>query len=148
MTILRGANREEYLCVQMIKIHLLSRMPSETMAYWIEKYPITQYSMTKYEADLLSHINRFHSNGCLSNNNNNQLDYSRFQLASLTSLQSFSKFHQIIYSNAQLNPSNQYWISSHLSPTNTKTIPGNFFFYIFKKSNSLLFRRFICSDLR
>ncbi len=112
----------------MIKIHLLSRISSETISYWMQKCPIHQFSLTIYEAELFHYINIFHSNGFLSINN--QLDYSRLESASITPLISFFKFYQIIYSNSQIINSNQFWISSHLSSTYNKTILGKVLIHI------------------
>jgi len=94
----------------------------------MQKCPIHQFSLTIYEAELLHYINIFHSNGSLANNN--QLDYSRLESATITPLISFFKFYQLIHSNSQLINSNQFWISSHLSSTYNKTILGKVLFYI------------------
>jgi len=108
----------------MIKIHLLSRIPSETISYWIQKSSIRQFPATIYEAELFHDINVFHSNGFLSSNN--QLDYSKLESIFITPFNSFLKFYQLIYSNSQSINSNQSWISSHLSSSCNKSIIGNF----------------------
>lgn len=123
----RGVHREEYLCIQMIKLHLLSRIPTETLSFWIQKHPIVQYPMTKYEADLFNYINIFHSNGVLSKNSKNQLDYSNFQSIYLTSYQSFNHLHQIIYANPHLSYSNQLPILPHSSIDQVEIVAGNLF---------------------
>lgn len=121
----RHDNREEYLCFQMIKIHLLSRLSSERIKYWIENNPIREYSLTIYECQLFDKINKFHSNGYFSNNN--QLNYSKIQSISITPFIPFLKFYQIIYSNLQFINSNQFYISSNLSSTFNKSNIGKYF---------------------
>jgi hypothetical protein len=120
----------------MIKIHLLSRISSEIISYWMEKCPIREYSLTTYEAQLFHLINIFHSNGFFSINN--QLDYSKLESASITPLNSFLKFYQLTYSNSQLINSNQFHISSNLSSTCNKSITGKVFIHKTSKRINLL----------
>jgi len=120
----RNSNREEYLCVQMIKIHLLSGISSERISFYLNKYSLNQYSLTICEAELFDNINKFHSNEILSNHNNNQLNYLKLDSISLTPLNSFLKFYQIICSTSQFLNSNQFFTSSNLSSSLNKSIPG------------------------
>ena len=95
----------------MIEIHLLSRLSSERMSLHRNKYRLNEYSLTISEAQLFDHINKFHSNKILSNNNNSQLDS-----ISLTPFNSFIQFYQLINSN-------QLCISAF-----NKSIPGMTFY--------------------
>jgi hypothetical protein len=113
MHMFRHFNQEEFLCVQMVKLHLLCRIAPSTVKYWMNKSPIRQFSLTIYEAELFDHINIFHSKGILANNN--QLDYSRLEFASLTPFTSFLKLYQLICSTPQFINTNHFWTSSQSS---------------------------------
>ncbi|UJR24691.1 hypothetical protein I4U23_006064 [Adineta vaga] len=117
--IFRHASREEYLCAQMVKLHLLSRFSSETLSYCMTKYPVVQYSLTAHEGELLHYINSFHSNGTLSIRN--QLNYSKLDSISIIPLNSFTKFYQFLCSTAQFTNSNHLWLSSHSSSSSSSS---------------------------
>lgn len=97
--IFRNDNHEEYLCVQMIHIHLLSKYPSEYLSTWMKQFSIEYFPLTKAEAKLFQNINQFHSNGSLAKRN--QLDYSRKDSAFITPLIPFLRFYQFITTKFQ-----------------------------------------------
>ncbi|CAF0962919.1 unnamed protein product [Adineta ricciae] len=117
--IFRHVTREEYLCVQMVKLHLLCRFTSESLSYCMSKCPFPQYPLTLYEAELLHYINTFHSKGTLSLNN--QLCYSKLDSTAITPFSSFIKFYQFLVSTAQFTNSNQLWFSSRLSSSSSSS---------------------------
>ncbi|CAF1046425.1 unnamed protein product [Adineta steineri] len=108
--IFRHSHREEYLCVQMINIHLLSNFSSEIISYCMNQLPIHYFSLTEYEAKLFQYINKFHSNSFLSKNN--QLNYSRLDLVYITPFIPFVQFYQFISLHSQTIKDNEIWISS------------------------------------
>lgn len=97
----RHENREEYLCVQMIKIHLLSKYSSELISYSMKQMPIQHFSLTKFEAKLFQLINQFHSNNYLGKLN--QLDYTQLDSIYITPFLPFIQFYEFISSNNTLN---------------------------------------------
>lgn len=118
MFVFRNDNREEYVCVQMIHIHLLSKYPSEFLSICMKQFPLEYLTLTKSEAKLFQYINQFHSNGSLDKRN--QLDYSRKDTAFITPLTPFLQFYQFISMKFHQNsvsyderetPSNNYEIS-------------------------------------
>jgi hypothetical protein len=72
--------------------------------------PIGYFSLTEYEAKLFQYINKFHSNGYLSRNN--QLNYSQFNSVYITPFIPFVHFYQFVSLNSQSIQNNGSWISS------------------------------------
>jgi len=114
----------------MINIHLLSKYPSETISYCMSQSPIHYFSLTEYEAKLFQYINKFHSNGYLSRNN--QLNYSQFNSVYITPFIPFVHFYQFVSLNSQSIKNNGSWISSkYIKPHIGK---------------SILFKSFLCRE--
>jgi hypothetical protein len=131
----RHHNREEYLCVQMLNIHLLSKFSSETIAYYMNQSPIQYFSLTQSEASLLHYINQFHANGYLANYQ--KLDYSRLDLAYITPFRPFVYFYQLLSSNSQFIKNNAFWFESKYDKLMTGNDINAFGLYSNKRNDML-----------